>query len=251
MVVLLAAAWVAQDPPPRYTAAMLTDASFDQRVRAEVRTQSGGAARTEQVGREGRMEVRIDASGGDLAFESWFDSLWVWREGPEGRITPDVDGLIGGRFRGVFSPTGRSVVTVRPFVPDELVEVTDLGGALDDFLPPLPGAALASGEIWQEGPLRVARRPDSTAGALRLQRYRWSRVSADTAQELAGDSLRYEVRSTLEEEGDLVWHAAMGPLVWHRRAIVTMEIPAEGSVRRTARSRMSEESWVWRRYVAR
>jgi len=244
---LLLAAGARQDGPPRYAASMLAEAAFDQRVRAEVRTQSGGATRTEQVSREGRLRFRVSGMADTLRVEAWFDSLVIWREGPEGRVTPDPDPIIGGRFRGVVAPDGEMTVQTRPFVPDDLIEVTDLREVLNTFLPRLPRVALQAGAVWEAEGFRIVRRQDSAAGDARLQRYRWSRGQADTVEQGLTDSLRYQVRSQLEEEGDLVWDPTLGPLVWHRRTTMSMEIPAEGTVRRSARTRMTEESWAWRR----
>ncbi|MDP9143932.1 MAG: hypothetical protein M3N43_04420, partial [Actinomycetota bacterium] len=236
-----------QGPAPRYTAAMLAETSFDLRVRATIRTQSGGPAREETIARDARLEVRVTADGDTLRLEAWFDSLAVFREGPEGRITPDADGLIGGRFRGTLTPDGHYRSIARPFVPDELAEVTDLGGALHDLLPLLPATALAIGGRWDAGTLRIVRRPDSTSQGIRLERYRWSRVAADTTTAFHDDSLRYETRTRHEEEGDLVWHPVHGPLVWHRVSRIAIEIPAEGPVRRAVRTSVAEDAWVWRR----
>lgn len=236
-----------QDPAPRYTAAMLAEGSFDLRVRATIRTQSGGPAREETIGRDARLEVRVTADGDTLRLEAWFDSLVVFREGPEGRITPDADGLIGGRFRGTLAPDGHYRPTVRPFVPDELAEVTDLGDALHDLLPQLPPTALPVGGRWDAGALRIVRRPDSTSQGIRLERYRWSRVASDTTAAFLDDSLRYETRTRLQEEGDLVWHPVHGPLVWHRVSRIAIEIPAESPVRRAVRTSVAEDAWAWRR----
>jgi len=236
-----------QDPVPRYTAAMLAEASFDLRVRATIRTQSGGPLREETIARDARLEVRVTADADTLRLEAWFDSLVVFREGPEGRIAPDADGLIGGRFRGTLTPDGHYRSTARPFVPDELVEVTDLGGALHDLLPLLPATALAVGGRWDGGPLRIVRRPDSTSQGIRLARYRWSRVAFDTTAAFLDDSLRYETRTRHQEEGDLVWHPVHGPLVWHRVSHIAIEIPAEGPVRRAVRTSVAEDAWAWRR----
>ncbi len=236
-----------QDAGPRYTAAMLAEASFDLRVRAIIRSQSGGPAREETVAREARLEVRGTADGDTLRLEAWFDSLVVFREGPEGRITPDADGLIGGRFRGTLTPDGHYRSTVRPFVPDELAEVSDLGDALQNLLPQLPPGALPVGGRWDAGTLRIVRRPDSTSQGIRLERYRWSRVASDTTAAFHDDSLRYETRTRLQEEGDLIWHPVHGPLVWHRVSRIAIEIPAEGPVRRAVRTSVAEDAWAWRR----
>jgi len=246
-VLLLVAGWVAQDPPPRYTAAMLANASFDQRLRAEVSTQAGGAARSERIGRDARLELRVTRGDTALALEAWFDSLDIWRDGPEGRVAPDPDAVIGGRYRGVLAPDGALMVNTRPFLPDELIEVTDLAEALHEFLPRLPRVALAPGGVWQDAGFRIVRRTDSTAAGVPLQRYRWRRLQADTVEQGLTDSLRYLVRSELDQEGDLVWHATRGPLVWRQRSSVRMEIPADGPVQRAARTQMTEEIWVWQR----
>lgn len=247
MVLTLLVGWLSQDAPPRYTAAMLANASFDQRLRAEVSTQAGGAGRSERIGRDARLELRVTRTGGALAVEAWFDSLHIWRDGPEGRVAPDADAVIGGRYRGVLAADGALAVHTRPFLPDELSEVADLAEALHDFLPRLPRVALAPGGVWEEAGYRIVRRTDSTAAGVALQRYRWHRVAADTVEQGLTDSLRYLVRSALEQEGDLVWHATRGPVVWHQRSVVAMDIPADGPVQRAARSRMTEESWVWQR----
>lgn len=236
-----------QEPAPRYTAAMLAEASFDLRVRATIRSQSGGPAREETIARDARLEVRATADGDTLRLEAWFDSLVVFREGPEGRIAPDASGLIGGRYRGTLTPDGHYHSTARPFVPDELAEVTDLGEALHDLLPQLPPTALPVSGRWDDGTLRIVRRPDSTSQGIRLERYRWSRIAADTTTAFHDDSLRYQTRTRLQEEGDLVWHPVHGPLVWHRVSRITIEIPAEGPVRRAVRTSVAEDAWAWRR----
>jgi hypothetical protein len=216
-------------------------------VRATIRSQSGGPPREETIARDARLEVRVTADGDTLRLEAWFDSLMVFREGPEGRITPDASGLIGGRYRGTLTPDGRYHSTARPFVPDELAEVTDLGEALHDLLPQLPPTPLSVSGRWDDGALRIVRRPDSTSQGIRLARYRWSRIAADTTTAFHDDSLRYETRTRLQEEGDLVWHPVYGPLVWHRVSRITIEIPAEGPVRRAVRTSVAEDAWAWRR----
>lgn len=251
LILLLVAGWVAQDATPQYAAPMLAAASFDQRVRAEVSTQAGGSTRLERIGRDGRLELRATRGREGIEVEAWFDSLVIWRDGPEGRVTPDPDALIGGRYRGVLEPDGPMQVTVRPFLPDPLIEVTDLSGVLDDFLPRLPRVALPTGGVWQDAGFRIVRRSDSVAAGTALHRYRWRRAQADTTAQAWTDSLHYLVRSELDQEGDLVWHPVHGPLAWHARSTVQMEIPADGAVRRSARSRMTEETWVWRRIVPR
>lgn len=232
---------------PRYGPEHLARASFDLRIRATVRSETGGATRIERIGREGRLEVRGVPDPAGVRVEAWFDSLHVWREGPEGRLEPETDGVVGGRFRGLLDSLGGWRALTRPFVPDELAEVTDVGATLDGLLPPLPGLALPIGGRWDDGALRIVRRADSTAQRIALARYRWSVVRGDTAIQATGDSLAYTTRVVVREEGDLIWHPTQGPVAWVRRSITDLDIPAEGAVRRAARSRVEEEVRVWRR----
>jgi hypothetical protein len=234
--------------PPAYTAAMLDGAAFDERVRASVRTQTGGATRIESLGRDARWRMRAEVGAAAIGVEAWYDSLSLWREAPEGRLVPDTDGLIGGRYRGTVSPAGLVTLTTSPFVPDELAEVSDLTRALATFLPPLPPAALAIGATWDDGEgFRISRRADSTAAGVTYLRFRWSRTSADTLTQVEDDTLRYEIRSTSREEGHLVWHALAGPVAWWRDAVTDVEIPAEGPVQRAVRSRLEERLQGWKR----
>lgn len=245
---LLWASLVGAQGTPAYTAAMLDGAAFDERVRASVRTQTGGATRIESVGRDARWHLRAEGGGAAIDVEAWYDSLSMWREAPEGRLVPDTDGLVGGRYRGTISAAGLVTLTTRPFIPDDLAEVSDLSSALTTFLPPLPPAALEVGATWDAGGgFRISRRADSTAAGVTYLRYRWSRTSADTLPQFEDDSLRYEIRSTLREDGHLVWHAVAGPVAWWRDTVTEVEIPAEGPVRRPVRSRVEERLQGWKR----
>lgn len=247
-LLLVASVLAAQGPPPRYTATLLDGAAFDERVRLTIRTQTGGATRLETVGREARWRVRAADSAGAITIEAWYDSLLVWRDGPEGRLLPDTDGLVGGRYRGTITPAGRVTLRDRPFVPDELKEVSDLGEALVTFLPLLPEATLAVGASAADGRgWRIQRRADSTGSDGPLRRFRWTRASVDTVRQVESDSLAYVVRSSVREEGHLVWHPALGPLAWHREVLTEVEIPADGAVRRGVRSRVEERLQGWRR----
>lgn len=239
---------VAQGSPARYTAAMLDGATYDERVRTTIRTQTGGATRLESVGREARWQVRAAGLDTALTFEAWYDSLHTWRDSPEGRLRPDTDGLIGGRFRGWVTASGLVTLGTRPFIPDELAEVSDLGTAFTTFLPALPDTALDVGGIWDDGRGgRIIRRADSTGSDATLQRFRWTRTVTDTVHEVEADSLGYEIRSTMREDGHLVWHPRLGPLAWHRDVVTEVDIPADGAVRRPVRSRVEERLQGWRR----
>ncbi len=108
--------------------------------------------------------IRARDTLGGVAFDAWYDSLALARGSPAGELRPDTDGLLGGRYRGLLGPDGGYTAQARPFVPDEVAEVADLGAALDDLLPPLAPVALAPGQTWR-GPSTVIRRLADTAGA--------------------------------------------------------------------------------------
>jgi hypothetical protein len=244
----VASVLAAQGPPARYSAAMLDGAAFDERVRTTIRTQTGGATRLESVGREARWQVRAAGLDTAFTFEAWYDSLHIWRDSPEGRLLPDTDGLIGGRFRGWVTPGGLVTLSARPFIPDELAEVSDLGTAFTTFLPAVPDSSLDVGGIRDDGRGgRILRRSDSTGADGPLARYRWTRTTTDTLREVEADSLGYEIRSTVQEDGHLVWHPRLGPLAWHRDVVTEVDIPADGAVRRPVRSRVEERLQGWRR----
>src|SRR5688572_3504226 len=92
LVVLLQA-----DAVPRYTPSQFSCSAFQEVVSGDVRGEAGRTVRQERLGRSGILVVRRAAADAD-SLEAWFDSLLVWREGPEGRTEPDTDGLLGGRW---------------------------------------------------------------------------------------------------------------------------------------------------------
>ena len=129
----------------QYTAAQLDCATFREHSEGRLEAVTGARRRRETLRRDGVLHFRAHPAGDAIAIEAWYDSLALTRESPEATLVPDTDGLLGGRFRGTLSAAGRYAVEARPFVPDEVAEVADVGGALDDLLPPLPPRALAVG----------------------------------------------------------------------------------------------------------
>ena len=238
----------AQSAPPGYTARILDGAVFSERVRSQVRTQAGFGSREESVGRNAEWRLVVDSVGPPLWITAWYDSLALWRSGPEGRITPDPDGIIGGWFKGVITESGIVTLKVLPFVPAEIAEVSDLSTAFATLLPRLPGRALPVGGTWQDSTgLRIFRRPDSLAGSRRLERYRWDQERTDTTYQTESDSLTFTVMTDAQESGELVWDSEWGPVAWKRSTATEITIPAAGSVLRPARSRVVEEVVVSRR----
>ncbi len=216
-----------QAPAPRYTADMLECAAFREEVRTDIRSESGSVLRLETAGRDGRFLVRAVPSDSGLLLTAWYDSLTVWRQGPEGRTTPDAEGLLGGRWRGTLSPQGVYAGRQVPFIPDEVAEIADLRGILADFFPSLaPGVltAVASGE----------------------GRYGWSvKARSDTTGAL-NDTLDVPMRRDSEEAGTLTWDRRLGPVRWERTITVTGGIEARGPIRRGIRSVVTQRIRVSR-----
>ena len=157
--------------------------------------------------------MRARPTGSEIAIEAWYDSLALARESPETTLSPDTDGFIGGRYRGRLSPTGRYVAEARPFVPDEVAEVADLGGALDDLLPLLPSAALAVGERWSDSAgLELRRLPDSLAGRRVVQRLEVRSRAESRKATIRGDTASIAARQVTVEEGSVEWDPRAGLL---------------------------------------
>ena len=192
----------AQPGPAGYTAAQLDCATYLERVRTEIQSRIGAVVREERAGRDGVLILRAEGADSLLEIFAWYDSLALWREGPEGRITPDAEGLLGGRWRGILDRAGHYSSRATPFIPDEVAEIAELRGVLQDFLPLLPDSALAPGA-----------------------KYRWSRSAAADSTTIVQDSLAVPVRTETEETGSLDWDPRLGPVVWERTVTVTARIP--------------------------
>ena len=137
------ALWAAasQNDSPQYR---FRCAAFNEVVYSTIRSQSGRAVVEDTAVRQGVLVVR--RLGAD-SIEAWYDSLEVWRGAGEVRQVPETDGVIGGRFRGLLSSDGRYRSVVRPFIPDPLLDVSDVAVALDEFFPLLPIVALAKQNV--------------------------------------------------------------------------------------------------------
>lgn len=223
----------------RYTAAQLACATFRESSRGRLDTQTGVRIRHETLTRDGRLQVRAKPAGESIALEAWYDSLALTRESPEITLAPDTDGLLGGRYRGRLGPAGGYTAKARPFVPDEVAEVADMGGALDDLLPSLPTAALAVGERWSNGNgLDLLRLPDSVAGRRAVQRLEL-RSRAEVNQAIVrGDTGSIAARQVTVEDGRLEWDARVGLLRRVRHLVVETSVPAGGPVAQPVRSRL-------------
>jgi len=224
-VLLLAVA--PQGAAPRYAAELLECAAFREEVRSDIRNQSGSVLRQETAGRDGVLLVRAVRTDSGLVLTAWYDSLDVWRQGPEGRSTPDAEGLLGGQWRGTLGPEGGYRGALVPFIPDDVAEIADLRGVLGDFFP-----SLAPGVL----------KPVSA----RDGRYQWSIKARSDTTGAVDDTLEVPMRRESVEAGTLTWDRRQGPVGWERSITVTGGIDARGPIKRGIRSVVTQRIRVTR-----
>ena len=231
----------AQIPALAYSVPQLDCARFLETSESKILTQAGGRTRRQTSTRRGRWQFRAAQSGQDLALEAWLDSLAITRRSEEAAISPDTDGLLGGRYRGSLSPTGSYTAQVQPFVPDEVAEVAGMTHALDDFFPPLPSRALGEGESWADSlGLTIRRLTDSVALGGRLQRFDLRRLEALRAAPSITDTLPLALRQHSVETGRVVWHPRLGLLRRDRAIVIETTVPPSRSVRQAVRSKVEQ-----------
>jgi hypothetical protein len=242
----------AQAPSPaaaefRYDPSQLDCATLVERSRGRLFAQTGTRQRRETLTRDGVLRLRARPGPTGIALEAWYDSLALSRDTPEGRLQPDTDGLLGGRYRGTLTPAGQYAAEARPFVPDEVAEVAELGSVLDDLLPPLPPRPLAVGERWADSAgLELRRLPDSLEDGRTIRRLALrSRTQADHAT-VRGDTTAIAARQVTVEDGRLDWDPKAGLLRRVRHIVVETSVPAGGRVRQPLRSRLEQDVRVSR-----
>ncbi len=209
---------------PAYTAAVLDCARFSESVQGKLESAFGSVRRTETLGREGVLVFRAVPDSAGLAVEAWYDTLALFREGPEGRFVPDAEGIFGGRYTGILDPQGDYLSSVTPFVPAALRDVFEFGRILLHFFPPLPPHPLAPGGEWTDGAgLTMWRLADSAAAGGPVGRYRWIRRDAWEEGIGVGDTTVVVHRSETED-GGLQWREGEGPLGWSSTTVATLEL---------------------------
>ena len=210
---------------PKYSPELLRCAAFVEEVRTTVDARRGMQNWQEKGFRRGLLQVRATPSEKGLAFESWYDSLSVDYTSPQGKVTPDTDGLIGGRWTGIMLPHGQTSLAARPFMPPELAQVSDLSDEMLDFFPPLATTGLAIGAEWTDSlGLEVERLRDSTGGGERLFRFRWRITSHGDDPAVVDTTVR--LRQDIEDEGVMAWSPSRGPLGWRREIQVNTRVGA-------------------------
>jgi len=237
----------AQETVVGYTPGQLDCARFLEIGESKILTEAGGRIRNQTSTRRGVWQFRAVPSNDDVALEGWLDSLVLSRRSPETTISPDTDGLLGGRYRGTLSRAGAYTSRVRPFVPDEVAEIAEMRGALDDFFPPVPSRPLRAGEVWTDSlGLTIRRLPDSSLSGVPLLRFALESRQESRAAPTPADTLPLKLRQKSEERGEFVWHPLLGLLRRDRRIVVETTVPPSHSVRQAVRSKVDQQITVVR-----
>lgn len=224
-----------------YSAAQLNCATFRETAESKILTASGGRTRHQTSARRGVWQFRAEPSNERVALEGWLDSLSITRRSEEAEISPDTDGLLGGRYRGTLNRAGNYTAELHPFVPDEVAEVAGMQDALSDFFPSLPRRAVAVGALWTDSlGLTIRRLPDSASAGVALRRFELQKQEEARATRAPGDSVTLELRQQSEERGQFVWHPLYGLVRWDRTIVVETSVPPGQSVRQAVRSEVEQ-----------
>lgn len=193
---------------PGYPVRALDGAVFSEQIRTEALTRVETAERRRVLRRDASFGITLR---GDTVIVS-ADSVALTELADGTSRTLDTDGFTGGRFRLSLDDSGHATLWQRPFVPDHIVEVSDLGRAMDDFFPLLPPDILPSStDSARDG--REWRRLSDSSG---VRRFRWTEQRAREATESVADSVPAHIVESTREEGALAWSVTRGPLAWTR-----------------------------------
>jgi hypothetical protein len=235
-----------QAPAAKYVAHQLDCARFLELAESDIQTQSAGRVREQTSARRGVWQFRAEPAVDGVSLEGWMDSLSLWRKSKEGTLRPDTDGLLGGRYRGTLSPVGAWVSHARPFIPDEVAEVSGMASALDDFFPPLPARSLAPGRTWTDSGVTIRRAADSAASGVPLARFELEIQRVTNGASVPGDTASVRIRQVSREYGTFVWHPTLGLVRRERRITVETSVPAGRAIRQPVRSRIEQRITVRR-----
>ena len=250
--------WTLSPATPRqewavgYNATQLNCARFLERGESRILTEAGGRIRNQTSARRGFWQFRAAPSKDGVGLEGWLDTLVLTRRSPETTISPDTDGLLGGRYRGTLSRTGVYTGRVRPFVPDEVAEIAEMSRALDDFFPPVPPRVLKTGEEWTDSlGLTIRRLPDSALSGVPLFRFALESRKESRAVPTPADTIPLKLRQKTQERGEFVWHPLLGLIRRDRRIVVETTVPPSRAVHQAVRSKVEQRITVVRDLIQR
>lgn len=238
----------AQGPEPlRYASLMLDCARYRVEVDSKITIVAGRQRTREESRRDGVMVLRATPADSLIRLEAWFDTLALWRESEGERLTPDTDGLIGGRYRALLAPLGGFTSTDTPFIPDDVREVAGLEGALGDLLPQLPATPLKLGAGWRDdfGTV-ISRAEDARESGRRVQRYRLIRRGTREEKRVLPDSTEVTASRNESESGIFSWSPELGVVRWEREVHDEVRVPAGGLVKQPFTTGIVQQVWVTR-----
>ena len=177
-----------------------------------------GRRRVEELRRDGRLLVQGTPGDSGTVLEAWWDFLTLSRRADGSTLAPDASGMLGGRYRGMLTTSGRFTRTAAPWVPDEVAEVSDLALALDDLFP-----------NFAVGTMRAL------ADSAHVYRYR---LTSSTETDAPATRERpFAVHESESSDGVVAW-GREGVLSWARQ--VTAETWVAEASRRAFRSQLAQ-----------
>ena len=200
--------------------------------------EGGGPTRRATAGRDAIWAFRAVDAGDSVRVVGWFDSLEVWRDAGGARLSPDTDGLIGGRYYGMLGAYGGYRTDSIPFIPDEIIPVADLRHPLADLFPPLPlpgvgGAKDSRGQF--------TRLSDSTSANGDLLRFRLERVDSGPNARTLDDLPSAEIQERGEETGFFSWDPIAGLIGWRRHIVANATIQPPSATQRPVHMRVEQD----------
>ena len=202
----------AQGPRP-YPIHALDHVAFLERLNTTVTTHTGGADLHRAVSRDA---VYLIALHGDTLHVSG-DSLVLSETLNSKTRTLNTDGFVGGAWDVLLDPQGGATIEASPFVPLELLDVSNVGLAMDDFFPPRPPVLFPKATMTDSVKRSWTRLADSAG----LQHYIWTSSRETTRTDSTGSSAVEAVHEVVREDSDLLWDAERGPMSWRRHFQVT------------------------------
>ncbi len=211
---------------------------FQHIVLSRVVTTIGTREAREETGWDGDIALSLTPDqAGAIRLEAWFTRLAAWLEAPQGRVSPQTDGVIGGRYRGRLGATGEYTPSAVPFVPEGLRAVADLSVVLDDLLPPRPQPVPGVGESWRGGGWTVTRLADATLRDVPVERY----MVAGRRQRMLPRRDTGSAGTVLEvETGTMWWSSRRGPERWERELRITVTLEPDSLLPRGGRSEVAQ-----------
>jgi hypothetical protein len=155
--------------------------------------------------------------------------------------------VIGGRFKGLLTRLGGFTSVDRPFIPDDVAQVADVGDALEELLPPLPPIRLDPGGGWKDdfGTV-IMRLGNETVAGREVERYRLVRRWSREESRLLPDSTTVRATRQESESGVYDWSDELGLVRWEREITVDVSVPAGGPVKQPFRTRIVQQASVER-----